>query len=58
MDLGITKTWKLSEYQVVELDVSVTNVYDRENIFYRDRVTGKEVYQLPILPSVGFSYTF
>ncbi|MEO7080499.1 MAG: hypothetical protein ABIY71_03190, partial [Flavobacteriales bacterium] len=58
MDLGITKTWKLDEHQVIQLDVSVTNVYDRENIFYRNRVTGTEVYQLPVLPSVGFSYTF
>ena len=58
LDLGITKTWKLDEHQVIQLDLSVTNAYDRENIFYRDRVTGKQVYQLPVLPSVGFSYTF
>lgn len=58
LDLGITKLWKLDEHQVIQLDLSVTNSYDRDNIFYRDRVTGKEVYQLPVLPSVGFSYTF
>ena len=43
---------------MIQLDLSVTNVYDRDNIFYRDRVTSQQVYQLPILPSVGFSYTF
>lgn len=58
LDLGASKTWKLSEHQVLELDLSVTNVYDRDNIFYRDRVTAKEVYQLPVLPSVGVSYSF
>ena len=58
LDVGITKIWKLDEHQVVQLDLSVTNAYDRDNIFYRDRVTSKEVYQLPVLPSLGFSYTF
>ena len=58
LDLGATKTWKLSEHQEVQLDFSVTNTYDRENIFYFDRVRGQRVNQLPILPSVGVSYRF
>ncbi len=58
LDLGITKTWRFSEHQSMQLDLSLTNVYDRKNIFYRDRVGGKEVYQLPVLPSVGFTYAF
>ena len=58
MDLGLTKSWKLSEHQLVELDLSVTNAYDRQNIFYYDRVRGERVDQLPILPSVGVSYSF
>jgi hypothetical protein len=37
----------------------VTNAYDRQNIFYFDRVTLRaQVNQLPLLPSVGISYTF
>ena len=58
MDVGMTKTWKLDQYQVVKLDMSITNIYDQENIFYANRTTGQEVYQLPFLPSVGVSYTF
>ena len=58
LDLGVTKTWKLDQFQVLQLDLSVTNVYDRKNIFYRDRLTGAEVDQLPVLPSLGVSYTF
>lgn len=58
LDLGVTKTWKFSEHQSLQMDLSVTNVYDRKNIFYRDRLTGKEVYQLPVIPSVGFMYSF
>ncbi len=41
LDLGLTKTWKLDEHQVVQLDFSATNVYDRRNIFYYDRVTAQ-----------------
>ncbi len=58
LDIGLTKTWKLSERQQVQLDLSVTNAYDRKNIFYFDRVTYTRKDQLPLLPSFGFSYTF
>lgn len=58
MDLGVTKTWRLDENQVVELDLSLTNAYDRQNIFYFDRVRFERVDQLPLLPSAGISYKF
>lgn len=42
------------------LDVSagVTNVYNRENVFYVNRLTGEVVRQLPIMPSIGLTYAF
>jgi hypothetical protein len=58
LDIGLTKTWKLDDRQQIQLDLSCTNVADRENIFYFDRVRYERVNQLPILPSIGFSYTF
>jgi len=58
LDLGLTKTWKFSERQMVQADLSVTNAYDRRNIFYFDRVTASRKDQLPLLPSVGVSWTF
>ncbi|MBL8000468.1 MAG: TonB-dependent receptor [Flavobacteriales bacterium] len=58
LDMGLTKTWRLDDRQTVQLDLSCTNVYDRQNIFYFDRVRYKRVDQLPILPSIGFSYMF
>ena len=58
LDLGLTKTWKFSERQMVQADFSVTNAYDRRNIFYFDRVTAQRRDQLPVLPSIGVSYTF
>lgn len=42
----------------MEIIISVTNTYNRENIFYVDRVTNDKVYQLPIIPAVGFSWAF
>ena len=58
LDVGFTKTWKFSEHQVLQVDLSVTNTYERRNIFYFDRVTAQRKDQLPLLPSLGMSYTF
>lgn len=58
VDIGVTKTWRLDERRVIELDMSVTNILDRDNIFYFDRVRYERVNQLPLLPSAGISYRF
>jgi len=58
LDIGVNKTFTLGRYTKLEANVSVTNVYNRENIFYVDRVTGERVYQLPIMPSVGLTFSF
>jgi hypothetical protein len=58
LDVGLTKEWKLDEHKVIELDLSVTNAYDRQNIFYFDRVRFERVDQLPLLPSAGLSFKF
>lgn len=58
VDIGLTKTWKFDEHRALELDLSVTNLLDRENIFYFDRVRYERVNQLPFLPSAGLSYRF
>ncbi len=58
LDLSARKTWKLRENLKFEVDASVTNAYDRQNIFYFDRVTSTRVDQLPILPALGASLSF
>lgn len=58
LDFSARKTWKLRENLKFELDASVTNAYDRRNIFYFDRVTSTRVDQLPILPALGASLSF
>ncbi len=58
LDLTLKRTFKFSENSSLETSFSVTNTYDRENIFFVDRVTGERVNQLPILPSFGVLYSF
>ena len=58
LDITIKKQFNFKNKTVLELIGSVTNVYNRNNIFYVNRVTGKEIYQFPILPSFGVSYKF
>ena len=41
-----------------KLNLSVTNVYSRENIFYFNRTTFDRVNQLPILACFGITLTF
>jgi hypothetical protein len=58
LDFGLKKTFTLTRHSRIEANFSVTNIYDRENIFYTDRITGEKIYQLPILPSFGLMYSF
>ncbi|GAB4319643.1 MAG: carboxypeptidase regulatory-like domain-containing protein [Bacteroidales bacterium] len=58
LDIGLKKTFVLGFNTRLEATVSVTNLYNRDNIFYTDRITNEKVYQLPILPSAGLLFTF
>ena len=57
-DLTLKKIISLGQNSSLELTASVTNIYNRENIFYFDRVDHARVNQLPIMPSFGLSLTF
>lgn len=58
LDAGIKKNFTLGRYSKLEASVSVTNIYDRENIFYVERLSGQRIYQLPIMPSAGLNFSF
>jgi hypothetical protein len=58
LDLSLQKEFTISKNSILEATISVTNVYDRKNVFYRDRLTDQIIYQLPIIPTVGVSLTF
>jgi hypothetical protein len=58
LDLSFKKTFNIKDKVKIELNASVSNVYNRENIFYFDRARFTRVNQLPILPSMGMSIGF
>lgn len=58
LDLTLKRIVAVSENSILEMNLGVTNAYDRQNIFYVDRVSNERVDQLPIMPSFGMSMTF
>ncbi len=58
LDVSVKKTIKIKERSSLEVGGGISNVYNRENIFYFDRVRGTRVNQLPILPSINISFLF
>ena len=58
LDASITKKIKLARTIKMDITASVTNAYNRENIFYFNRVKYERVNQLPIMPSIGISISF
>ncbi len=58
LDVSLKKIFYVGKNSNLEATASVINVYNRQNIFYFDRVRYKRVNQLPTLPSVGMSLTF
>ena len=58
LDLGVKRKFSLGKRSLLELNLSVTNVYSRQNIFYFNRTTFERVNQLPILASFGATFTF
>lgn len=58
LDLTLKKVFVFGPHSNLETVVSVTNAYDRQNIFYVDRISGSRVDQLPLLPSAGIIFSF
>ncbi|MBS1779726.1 MAG: TonB-dependent receptor [Bacteroidetes bacterium] len=58
LDISAKKRFELSKTSNIETTLSVSNVYDRNNIFYVDRIQNVKVYQLPIFPSLTAAWNF
>jgi len=58
LDASISRKLKLSKKTNMDITASITNIYNRENIFYFNRVKYERVNQLPIMPSIGASIKF
>jgi hypothetical protein len=57
LDLSVKRTFELGQTKL-DAVLGITNAYNRENIFFVDRVKYERVNQLPILPSLGLSWQF
>ena len=55
-DVSVKKTFTFAKDIGLEVNASVTNVNNRDNIFFIDRVNNERVDQLPILPSLGATF--
>jgi hypothetical protein len=58
LDIAIKRKIYFSETSIMEVNMSVTNIYNRNNIFYIDRITNERVDQLPLMPSLGINFKF
>ncbi len=58
LDLSAKKRFEIGKRSILEINFSLTNVYNRNNLFYWNRITSQRVDQLPIMPSLGVTYTF
>ncbi len=58
LDISVSKRFKLNNRIAINITSSVTNTYNRENIFYFNRVKYERINQLPLMPSFGINCIF
>jgi len=58
LDFSMTYVHHFTDKINAEFVGSLTNAYDRPNIFYFDRIEYDRVNQLPILPSAAIRFNF
>ncbi|MBF25616.1 MAG: TonB-dependent receptor [Flavobacteriales bacterium] len=58
LDVSIKHKIVFNQFGDLEWALGITNLYNRENIFYYDRVQAVRINQLPIIPSFGINWIF
>jgi hypothetical protein len=58
LDVNLKKKFDLGRFTKFEISAGVTNALNQQNIFYFDRVSYTRVDQLPLMPSLGISFSF
>jgi hypothetical protein len=58
VDISAKKRFALSKTSNFETTLSITNIFNRNNIFYVNRIDNTRVYQLPIFPSINVTWNF
>ncbi len=58
LDISAKKKFELTKKVNLDVTVGATNAYDRQNIFYINRITNTRSYQLPFFPTVAVGCNF
>lgn len=58
LDVSVRKRFAFHNKTNLDVTAAVTNAYNRENIFYVNRITNVKVYQLPLFPSMNLTWNF
>jgi hypothetical protein len=58
LDVNLKRKFILGKNSILEVNLGATNAYNRDNLFFVDRITADKVYQLPLMPSFGMNLTF
>ena len=58
LDASLKRVFNINKRNTIEAQFSVTNAYNRANVFYIDRKTSDRIDQLPILPNMTISWSF
>lgn len=58
LDASAKRRWVIHNKILLEINLSLYNALNRDNVFYVDRVRYARVNQLPILPSAGISFQY
>jgi outer membrane receptor for Fe3+-dicitrate len=58
LDLSVKRKFVVTKKSNLEATFAITNVYNRNNIFYVNRITNKKIYQLPLFPSINLTWNF
>lgn len=58
LDFNVKKIFFLGKTTRFEINLSVTNALNQQNIFYFDRITYTRIDQMPLMPSLGLTFSF
>lgn len=58
LDLSMKRKWVIRNRWMIEANASVINAYNRDNIFYIDRVLFTPKYQFPTIPTLGMNIVY
>ena len=58
LDVSAKRHFILTKSSSLDATFALTNVYDRNNIFYVHRITNGKAYQLPLFPSINVTWNF